>query len=131
MIIVTSLNSLFSLSSLNSLLLYQTLLQYKFYELLIEIYRCDKLFDRRNKMAFTFELDLEERIEIVVVEIDNLTLGATDAHLKADKIVKIELVALDLLNLEHKFVVENHLGTLLGVDVGKCNNRTALAATSE
>ena len=82
-------------------------------------------------MAFAFEFNFKEWVELVVVEIDDLALGATNAHLEADKVVKIELVALTLLNHEHKFVVENHLGTLLGVDIGKSHNSTALTATSE
>ena len=96
-----------------------------------EIDCCYKLLDGRDKMAFAFEFNLEEWIKLVVVEIDNLAFGATETHLEADKIVKVELVAILLLHLEHKFVVENHLSTLLGVDVGKCNNGTALTTTSE
>ena len=77
-------------------------------------------------MAFAFEFDFEKWIELVVVEVNNLAFGTTNTHLEADKIVKVELVALLLLHLEHKFVVENHLGTLFGVDIGKCHDCTAL-----
>ena len=97
----------------------------------IEVYRSDKLLDCRDKMALALEFDLEQRVELIVVEVDNLALGATYTHGEADKVVEIELVALRLLNLEHKFVIENHLGTLLGVDIGKCHHSTALTTTSK
>ena len=66
------------------ILLYQAVRQDEFDISLIEIDCCYKLLDSRNKMAFAFEFDFEEWVELAVVEVDNLALGATNAHLEAD-----------------------------------------------
>ena len=51
----------------------------KFDILLVEVYRCDKLLDSRDKMAFAIEFNFEERVELIVVEVDNLAFRATYA----------------------------------------------------
>ena len=65
-------------------LLNQSVREDKFDGAFVEIYRSDKLLDSRDKVAFAFEFNLEEWVELVVVEIDYLAFGTTDAHLEAD-----------------------------------------------
>ena len=64
-------------------------------------------------MTLALQLNFEERVEVVVVEVDNLALGATYAYLEADKVIESELVALLLCDLEHQLVVEPTLSEMI------------------